>query len=65
MSALPAAGEEGPPTAEVFERYRLKTYHEASHKPYVIAAMILCSRFADPAGLLRDLAERGQPRVLG
>jgi knotted carbamoyltransferase YgeW len=57
--------ERGEVTAEVFDQYRDPLYREAGYKPYVIAAMILCSRFADPAGLLRDLVERGQPRVLG
>jgi ornithine carbamoyltransferase len=34
---------------DVFEQYRLATYHEASYKPFVIAAMILLARFHDPA----------------
>jgi len=32
----------------VFERYRLHTYQEAGFKPFVIAAMIFCSKVADP-----------------
>jgi knotted carbamoyltransferase YgeW len=40
----------------VFERARLDTYREASYKPFVVAAMILCTRFADPAAVLRDVA---------
>jgi knotted carbamoyltransferase YgeW len=55
--------ERGEVTAEVFEQYREPLYREAGYKPYVIAAMILCSRFADPAGVLRGLLERGRPRV--
>ena len=37
----------GEVSASVFERYRLATYHEAQHKPYVIAAMILLTRFGE------------------
>ncbi len=44
-----AAGEV---TATVFDRYRYDTYREASYKPFVIAAMILATRFRDPAAVL-------------
>ncbi len=56
--------KEGEVSASVFERYRLDTYREAGHKPFVIAAMILLTRFADPAGTLRHLATRDMPRRL-
>jgi hypothetical protein len=46
----------------VFDRYRIDTYKQAGFKPYVIAAMMLCSRFQDPARLLADLYKRGQKR---
>jgi knotted carbamoyltransferase YgeW len=46
----------------VFERARLDTYHEASHKPWIVAAMILCTRFSDPTDVLRRAAERGTAR---
>ena len=46
----------GEVAASVFERYRLTTYREASYKPFVIAAMILLTRFADPAGTLKRLS---------
>ncbi len=49
----------------VFERARLDTYREASHKPFVIAAMILATRFADPAGALAAAVERATPRRRG
>ena len=57
MHCLPAditgvSCEAGEVSAEVFERYRLATYREASHKPYAIAAMMLMCRFADPARAL-------------
>jgi len=62
MHCLPAditgvSCEAGEVTAEVFERYRLRTYHEASHKPYVIAAMILLSRCPDPAAFLSQISK--------
>jgi knotted carbamoyltransferase YgeW len=67
MHCLPADVTEvsckaGEVSAAVFERYRLDTYREAGHKPFVIAAMILATRFADPAGVLRHCLERNQPR---
>ena len=46
----------------VFERARLDTYREASYKPLVIAAMILATRFADPAAMLTDLVDRATAR---
>src|SRR4051812_39021463 len=50
MHCLPAditdvSCKEGEVSASVFERYRLATYREASHKPFIIAAMILLARF--------------------
>lgn len=67
MHCLPAdisgvSCEAGEVAAGVFERYRLATYREASHKPFIIAAMILLTRFADPAGALRALAAGGERR---
>lgn len=57
-----AAGEV---SRSVFERARLDTYREAGHKPFVIAAMILGTRLADPAGVLQGLLERPVPRRRG
>jgi len=57
--------ERGEVSAEVFDQHRDALYREAGHKPYVIAAMILAGRFADPAGVLRALAERGRPPAAG
>jgi len=54
-----AAGEVA---ASVFERYRLATYREASHKPFIIAAMMLLTRCEDPAATLRKLVHRATPR---
>lgn len=55
-----AAGEVG---ASVFERYRIPTYIQAGFKPYIIAAVMLTSRFEDPVKVLRALKRRGRPRV--
>jgi len=53
-----AAGEV---SKAVFEKARLDTYREASHKPFVVAALILLTRFADPEAMLtRWASERRQ-----
>jgi ornithine carbamoyltransferase len=67
MHCLPAditgvSCKEGEVAPNVFDRYRLATYREASHKPFVIAAMILLSRFEKPGQVIRQLAERKSPR---
>jgi ornithine carbamoyltransferase len=54
--------EHGEVSEVVFERYRLATYREASFKPFVIAAMILATRFESPAALLKQCVERGRQR---
>lgn len=56
--------EEGEVDASVFERYRTPLYKEASYKPYIIAAMILLSKFAEPADILKKLEEKATPRIL-
>jgi ornithine carbamoyltransferase len=53
---------EGEVAASVFERYRRDTYREAGHKPFVIAAMILATRFREPASVLFDCADRERAR---
>lgn len=55
--------KEGEVDASVFDRYRNPLYKEASYKPYVIAAMIFLSKFADPADILKKLGEKGTPRI--
>jgi knotted carbamoyltransferase YgeW len=57
-----AAGEVA---ASVFDHYRDDTYREASYKPYIIAAMIVLGKFADPARLLGSLLDQGKARVAG
>jgi ornithine carbamoyltransferase len=54
-----AAGEV---SRAVFEKARLDTYREASHKPFIVAALILLTRFADPAALLTRWAGERRPR---
>jgi knotted carbamoyltransferase YgeW len=68
MHCLPAdisnvSCKEGEVRDTVFSRYRLDTYREAGHKPFIIAAMILLSRFRDTAGILVALQRRAAPRV--
>ena len=55
--------KDGEVEASVFDRYRDPLYKEASFKPYVIAAMIMLAKFADPAEVLKKLEEKGTPRV--
>ncbi len=69
MHCLPAditdvSCEAGEVAASVFDRYRTATYREAEHKPYVMAAMILLSRFTNPARVLTQVLETGNPRRL-
>ena len=70
MHCLPAdisgvSCKQGEVEAGVFERYRIPTYKEASCKPYIIAAMMLTSRFKDPAGVLANLARKDKARMSG
>lgn len=67
MHCLPAditgvSCKEGEVSSDVFEKYRIPTYHEASHKPYIIAAMIMLCRFQNPEQVLKGLLEKGKPR---
>ncbi len=69
MHCLPAdisgvSCQKGEVAADVFERYRLQTYREAGHKPFIIAAMILLTRFADPLAALQHLIDDGARRAL-
>ncbi len=68
MHCLPAdisgvSCPQGEVSREVFERYRLETYHEASWKPFVIAALIFLTRVADPQATLRRLVDAASPRI--
>jgi len=68
MHCLPAditdvSCQAGEVAASVFDRYRIETYKEAGYKPYVIASMILTSRFKDIHGLLAKLIKQGKERI--
>jgi knotted carbamoyltransferase YgeW len=67
MHCLPAditgvSCKAGEVSASVFERYRVPTYHEAEHKLYCIAAMILLTRFEKVGDLLDGVVKRAEPR---
>ncbi|MDR3302856.1 MAG: knotted carbamoyltransferase YgeW [Treponema sp.] len=57
--------KEGEVAASVFDRYRVPLYKQASHKPYIIAAMIFLSKAKHPQQVLAKLAERAKPRFFG
>jgi knotted carbamoyltransferase YgeW len=68
MHCLPAditgvSCERGEVSQGVFEKYRIGTYREAGWKPYIIAAMIVARRFAEPARVLGQLLAEARPRV--
>lgn len=68
MHCLPAdisgvSCKEGEVSKEVFEKYRIHTYEEASYKPFVIAAMVLTSRFKNPLKILNMLLKKKFARV--
>ena len=65
MHCLPAditdvSCAKGEVSAEVFEQYRIPTYHEASYKPFVISALIFLTRIQDPAAKLETIINRAQ-----
>jgi ornithine carbamoyltransferase len=67
MHCLPAdvtdvSCDAGEVSQSVFERYRLDTYREAGHKPFVVAAMILATRFRKPAEVLGRVLDEARPR---
>jgi len=68
MHCLPAdishvSCEEGEVQETVFERYRIATYKEAGFKPYIIASVILNSRFKEPVRLLEEISRRNNKRL--
>ncbi|MCL5260696.1 MAG: knotted carbamoyltransferase YgeW [Gammaproteobacteria bacterium] len=67
MHCLPAditgvSCKAGEVTADIFDKYRRETYHEASFKPFVIAAMIFLTRFENPGITLEQLIKNGVAR---
>jgi knotted carbamoyltransferase YgeW len=70
MHCLPAditgvSCKEGEVSASVFDRFRVPLYKEASHKPYIIAAMIFLSKVKHPQKVLAELLCKGTPRFNG
>jgi len=68
MHCLPAditgvSCKEGEVAGSVFDRYRVPLYKEASHKPYVIAAMIFLSKFQNPSDTLMGLLDAENKRI--
>jgi knotted carbamoyltransferase YgeW len=65
MHCLPAditdiSCKAGEVSAEVFEQYRIPTYHEASYKPFVISALMFLTRLKDPGVKLEQIIQRAQ-----
>jgi knotted carbamoyltransferase YgeW len=65
MHCLPAditdvSCKAGEVSAEVFEQYRIPTYHEASYKPFVISALMFLTRMQDPGAKLQAIVQRAQ-----
>ncbi|MGM0609354.1 MAG: knotted carbamoyltransferase YgeW [Candidatus Muiribacteriota bacterium] len=63
MHCLPAditgvSCKEGEVTEGVFEKYKTETYKEAGYKPFVIAAMMLMTRFKNPHNILENLIKK-------
>ncbi len=68
MHCLPAdisgvSCERGEVSAEVFEKYRLATYHEAGFKPFVIAAMIWAAVLPNPVERLKQLLTQHEIKI--
>ncbi|MDD2563822.1 MAG: knotted carbamoyltransferase YgeW [Salinivirgaceae bacterium] len=68
MHCLPAdisdvSCKNGEVAADTFEKYRLDTYHQAGYKPYIIASMLMTTRFEKPLQILSDLIFSANQRV--
>ena len=67
MHCLPAdisdvSCNEGEVSKDVFEKYRLATYAEASYKPFVIAAIMFLTRMQNPAEKMKQMLEKNTNR---
>jgi len=65
MHCLPAditdvSCKQGEVSAEVFEQYRIPTYHEASYKPFVISALMFLTRIQEPSAKLAHLLSHAE-----
>jgi len=68
MHCLPAdisgvSCSQGEVAARIFDEHRISLYKEASYKPYIIAAMILSSKFLTLAETLEKLLLAARPRI--
>ena len=68
MHCLPAdvsglSCKEGEVAVSVFDRYRVETFKEAGYKPYVIAAMMVLTKFENPAKTMRYLMKNKLKKV--
>ncbi|GKT37262.1 Putative carbamoyltransferase YgeW [Aduncisulcus paluster] len=69
MHCLPAditgvSCKHGEFAASVFDRHRVAMYKEAQWKPYIIASMMMITRFKDSARILDKIVERKKPRKM-
>lgn len=69
MHCLPAditgvSCKEGEVDEAVFNKYLIPLYKQASFKPYIIASMILLSKFNNPSQVLEKLLKEDKQRVL-
>lgn len=67
MHCLPAditdvSCKHGEVASDVFEKYRIRTYKEAGYKPFIIASMIVNSKFKNVAKLLSDFHNKADKR---
>jgi knotted carbamoyltransferase YgeW len=70
MHCLPAdvsgvSCEAGEVSKAVFEKARLDTYREAGHKPFIVAALVMLTRFPDPTEVVNRLAKEARQRRAG
>lgn len=56
--------KEGEVSAEVFDKYRAHTYHQASFKPFVISALIYLTRMNQPAEKLEQMIKNARMRTI-
>ena len=69
MHCLPAditdvSCKAGEVSAEVFEQYRIPTYHQASYKPFIISALMFLTRIRDPAAKVAEIEKRARALAL-
>ena len=70
MHCLPAditgvSCKQGEVQKEVFEKYRIPAYIEASYKPYIVASMIMNNKFRNPEAMLASLLNQPQNSRVG